>query len=124
MRKQLGKIKNPILAKRMRRKLSIRKTINGTSERPRLSVTKTNRNLFVQVINDTESKTLFSVQTFGKNGLKVGATKEGAKEVGTRVAEQLKSNNISEIVFDRSGHKYHGVIEVLASTVREGGIKF
>jgi large subunit ribosomal protein L18 len=124
MRKQIGKIKSASLAKRMRRKLSIRKTISGTPIRPRLSVTKTNKNLFIQVVDDTADKTLFSVQTFGKNAVKGGATKEGAKEVGTQVAGQLKSNNISEIVFDRSGHKYHGVIEVLANTVREGGIKF
>ena len=124
MRKKLGKIKNPSLAKRMRRKLSIRKSINGTTDRPRLSVTKTNKNLFVQVIDDTASITLFSVQTFGKNAVKSGATKEGAKEVGTQVAGKLKEKNISTIVFDRSGHKYHGVIEALANSVREGGIQF
>ena len=124
MRKQLGKVKSASLAKRMRRKLSIRKSVVGTSDRPRLSVTKTNKNLFIQVIDDSASKTLFSVQTFGKEGVKATANKDGAKEVGSKVAEKLKGNNITEIVFDRSGHKYHGVIAMLAETVRENGIKF
>jgi large subunit ribosomal protein L18 len=124
MRKKLGKIKSEKLAKRMRRKLSIRKKIVGTSDCPRMSVTKSNKNLFVQVIDDSASVTLFSVQTFGKNAVKVAVNKDGAKEVGTKVAGQLKDKNISQVVFDRSGHKYHGVIATLADTVRESGIKF
>lgn len=124
MRKKQGKIKSESLARRVRRKLSIRRKINGTTECPRLCVTKSNKNLFVQVVDDSTSKTLFSVQTFGKNAVKVAATKDGAKEVGAKVAGQLKEKNISSVVFDRSGNKYHGVIAALADSVRENGIKF
>jgi large subunit ribosomal protein L18 len=123
MRKPNGKISNPSLRKRMRRKLSIRKKVNGSSERPRVCVTKTNKNLFVQVIDDESQKTLFSVQTFGKAKVDAGVNKEGAKVVGQKVAEGLKGKNITTAVFDRSGNKYHGVIAVLADSIRENGIQ-
>ncbi len=123
MRKPNGKISNPSLKKRMRRKLSIRKKVNGSAERPRVCVTKTNKNLFVQVIDDGTQKTLFSVQTFGKTKVDAGMNKEGAKVVGQKVAEGLKDKKISTVVFDRSGNKYHGVIAALADSIRENGIQ-
>ena len=123
MRKPNGKLKSESGRKRLRRKLSIRKTIVGVAERPRVCVTKSAKNLFVQVINDEENKTLFSVQTFGKNGVEGKANKDGAKAVGAKVAEQLKGKNISKAVFDRSGYKYHGVIASLADSIRENGIQ-
>ena len=123
MRKPNGKLKSESGRKRLRRKLSIRKTIIGDAERPRVCVTKSAKNLFVQVINDEENKTLFSVQTFGKNGVEGKANKDGAKAVGAKVAEQLKGKNISKAVFDRSGYKYHGVIASLADSIRENGIQ-
>ena len=106
-----------------RRKLSIRKKISGDSERPRVCITKSSKNLFVQVVNDDESQTLFSVQTFGKKAVVAKANKDGAKLVGAKVAEELKGKNISKIVFDRSGYKYHGVIAALADSIRENGIQ-
>lgn len=123
MRKPNGKLKSESQRKRLRRKLSIRKTINGSAERPRVCVTKSSKNLFVQVVNDEESKTLFSVQTFGKNGVEAKANKDGAKLVGAKIAEGLKNKNISKAVFDRSGYKYHGVIAALADSIRENGVQ-
>jgi large subunit ribosomal protein L18 len=123
MRKPNGKLKSESARKRLRRKLSIRKTLIGDSSRPRVCVTKSSKNLFVQVINDQESKTLFSVQTFGKKGVEAKANKDGAKLVGAKIAEGLKEQKIESVVFDRSGYKYHGVIAALADSIRENGIQ-
>jgi large subunit ribosomal protein L18 len=122
MRKILGKIKNASKAKEYRRKLSIRKKVVGTVERPRICATKSNKNLFVQVVDDSTNKTIFSVQTFGKNGLKATANVAGAKLVGLEVAKIMKEKNISNAVFDRNGKKYTGVITALADSIREGGV--
>ena len=123
MRKSLRKIKNPSKAKEHRRKLSIRKKIIGTTERPRICATKTNSNLFVQVVDDSTNKTLFSVQTFGKNAVGKTANAESAKEVGAAVAKGLGDKNIKTAVFDRNGKKYTGVIAALADSIREAGVQ-
>ena len=123
MRKVLGKIKNPTKAKEYRRRLSIRKKVEGTADRPRVCVTKTNKHLRVQAVNDVTSKTLFSVQTFGKTKVAEAGNAEGAKKVGAAVAAQLKKANVSVAVFDRSGKQYTGVIKVLAEAIRENGIQ-
>ena len=123
MRKQTGKIRNEKKAKEYRRKLTIRKKIIGTSERPRVCATKTNKHLFVQVIDDSTSKTLFSVQTFGKSKVADKVNSESAKKVGVSVAEKMKEANLSKAVFDRNGKKYTGVIATLAEAIRENGIQ-
>lgn len=123
MRKPNGKIKSESCRKQLRRKLSIRKKVNGDAERPRVCVTKSNKNLFVQVVDDESNKTLFSVQTFGKNAVAASSNKEGAKVVGSMVAEKLKSQNITKVVFDRSGNQYHGVVATLADSIRENGVQ-
>ena len=124
MRKQLGKIKNEKLVSRLRRKLNIRKTVIGTSERPRLCVTKSTKHLRVQVIDDQGSKTLFSVQSFGKDAPQgSGKNVEGAKVIGKSVAEKLKANNVNVAVFDRAGYKYTGAIAALVDAIRENGIQ-
>lgn len=123
MRKSYRTIKNASKAKEMRRKLSIRKKIVGTSDRPRICATKTNSNLFVQVVNDADSKTLFSVQTFGKNATGKSANVESAKLVGAEVAKKLGESNIKNAVYDRNGKKYAGVIAALADSIREGGVQ-
>jgi large subunit ribosomal protein L18 len=124
MRKKLKKIKNVSLLKRYRRKLGIRAKLNGTALRPRICLNKTNRNIFVQIIDDGEGKTIFSVQTFGKNAVE-GArnTVDGAKLVGKVVAQKLKEKNITQISYDRNGYMYTGVIAALADELRENGIK-
>ncbi len=123
MRKVLGKIKNPTKAKEYRRRLSIRKKVEGTAERPRVCVTKTNKHLRVQAVDDLTNKTLFSVQTYGKTKVADGCNAEGAKKVGAAVAAQLKKANVAVAVFDRSGKQYTGVIKVLADAIRENGIQ-
>ncbi|ATH09292.1 50S ribosomal protein L18 [Halobacteriovorax marinus] len=123
MRKQNGKIINAAQSRRYRRKLAIRSKINGSADRPRICVFRSNKNLSVQVIDDNAQQTLFSVQTYGKDAVGAGSNKEAAKTVGAKVAEGLKGKNITTAVFDRSGYKYHGVIATLADSVRENGIQ-
>lgn len=123
MRKQNGKINNAAQSRRYRRRLAIRSKINGSADRPRICVFRSNKNLTVQVIDDIAQQTLFSVQTYGKEAVGTGSNKETAKSVGAKVAEGLKGKNITAAVFDRSGYKYHGVIATLADSVRENGIQ-
>lgn len=123
MRKNIAKIKNETKAKEYRRKLSIRKKVIGSAEKPRLAVTKSNKHLRVQIIDDVKSATLFSVQTYGKTKVANSCNAEGAKKVGAEVAATLKKNNLSKAVFDRSGKQYTGVIKALADSIRENGIQ-
>ncbi len=124
MRKPIGKIKSEKGRRRLRRKLSIRKKIEGTTERPRICAFRSNKHLTVQVIDDSLGKTLFSVQTYGKSAVAdARANKEGAKLVGVKVAEGLKSKNLETAVFDRAGYKFTGVIASLIDSVRENGIR-
>lgn len=99
----------------MHRKLRIRAKVSGTQVRPRLSVFRSHRALYVQLIDDEAGTTLFSVK-------ESGTTIAKAKTLGTRVAEIAKSKGISSVVFDRSGFRYHGAIKALADTAREGGL--
>ena len=124
MRKPHGKIKNPVLAVRIRKKLSIRNKINGTSERPRLCLTRSNKNLYVQAIDDESGKTLASYSTFGKDkNSDLKPNKEGAKAAGQEMATKLKEAGVNVVVFDRSGRKYGQVLSTFVDSVREHGIK-
>lgn len=123
MRKNIAKIKNETKAKEYRRKLSIRKKVVGSAEKPRLAVTKSNKHLRVQIIDDVKSATIFSVQTYGKTKVANSCNAEGAKKVGAEVAATLKKNNLNKAVFDRSGKQYTGVIKALADSIRENGIQ-
>lgn len=123
MRKNTAKIKNETKAKEYRRKLAIRKKVIGSADKPRLSVTKSNKHIRVQVIDDVKSATLFSVQTYGKTKVANNANAESAKKVGAEIAATLKKSNLSKAVFDRSGKQYTGVIKALADSIRENGIQ-
>lgn len=123
MRKNIAKIKNESKAKEYRRKLAIRKKVVGTGDKPRLAVTKSNKHLRVQIIDDVKSLTLFSVQTYGKTKVANNSNAESAKKIGAEVATTLKKNNLSKAVFDRSGKQYTGVIKALADSIRENGIQ-
>ena len=124
MRKKQGKIKDESLARRYRRRLRIREKVIGSPEKPRISVCKSNKHLLVQIVDDSASKTLFSVQTFGKNAVPgAKANKEGAKAVGAMVAKNLKEKNISNAVFDRAGYMFHGVLAAMVEGMRENGIR-
>lgn len=103
----------------------IRKKIFGTEQKPRLSIFKGSKTLFAQVIDDISAKTLVGIATNSKD-LKdqvKGANIEGAKKLGKVIAEKCKEKGIKEVVFDRGGYKYHGVIKSFADSVRENGIK-
>jgi len=123
MRKPQEKIQNEKLAKRIRRKLSIRKKVSGTAERPRVCVNKTNSNLYVQVVDDNSGKILLAVKTYGEGAPAKGSNKEAAAKVGKVVAEKMSKLKLNNAVFDRNGFKFSGVIEVLAKSIKDSGIQ-
>lgn len=111
--------------RRLRIKKSIRKRIFGTAEQPRLSVYRSNKAIYVQVIDDLLGKTLVTASSMEKDFASAKATKtELAELVGKRIAEKALSAGIKNIVFDRNGYLYHGRVKALAQGVREGGLKF
>jgi large subunit ribosomal protein L18 len=114
------------LERRSRIKMRVRKDVYGTREMPRLSVFRSNKQIYVQLIDDSEGKTLMSVSSRDKEiAEKAGINKtEQAKLVGKLAAEKSKENGISKVVFDRNGYLYHGRIKALAEAAREGGLKF
>ena len=109
---------------RTRRHKRVRTKLSGTAERPRLCVFRSNSNLYVQVIDDIAGNTLVSASTLDKEVKTKHANKEAAKEVGTLIAKKAIEKNITEVVFDRGGYIYHGVVKELAEAAREGGLKF
>ena len=111
-------------ATRQRRHLRVRRKISGTAECPRLCVYRSNTNLYAQIIDDVAGNTLVSASTLDKDVKMKHANKEAAKEVGTLIAKRAATKNITEVVFDRGGYIYHGVVKELAEAAREGGLKF
>ena len=111
-------------AKRAKRHLRIRNKISGTPECPRLCVFRSNKGIYVQIIDDVNGKTLASASTLDKEVKTKHANKEAAKDVGTVIASRAKDKKIKDVVFDRSGYIYHGVIKELADAAREGGLNF
>jgi large subunit ribosomal protein L18 len=107
---------------RLKRHKRIRKTISGTESRPRLAVFRSSKNLQAQLIDDVSSKTLLGMST-SKVTLK-GTKTEKSKQLGKDLAVEMSKAKITEIVFDRGGYKYHGIVKALADSLREGGIKF
>ena len=108
---------------RARRHARVRRKISGTAERPRLCVYRSNTNLYVQVIDDVAGKTLVSASTLDKEVKTKYANKEAAKEVGALIAKRALEKNIKDVVFDRGGYIYHGVVKELAEAARNGGLK-
>ena len=111
-------------AERERRHIRVRTKISGTPERPRLCVYRSNKNLFVQVIDDVNGTTLAQASTLDKEIKTKHANVEAAKEVGALIAKRALEKNIKEVVFDRGGYIYHGVVKELAEAAREGGLTF
>ena len=109
---------------RARRHLRVRRKVNGTPERPRLCVYRSNKNLFVQIIDDVNGKTLVSASTLDKEIKTKHSNIEAAKEVGALIGKRALENKIEAVVFDRSGYIYHGVVKQLAESAREAGLKF
>lgn len=113
---------------RLRRKNRVRRKVRGTPGRPRLSVFRTSKHIYAQVIDDTSARTLASASSLSKEfGTRVpgkGGNKEGAAIVGELVARGAQSAGINKVVFDRNGFLYHGRIKVLADAAREHGLEF
>ena len=110
--------------KRRRIHYRVRKHVKGTSSRPRLSVFRSNRSIYCQVIDDLNGNTLVSASS-GESSVPTGGNKtEQAKAVGKLIAEKALAQNISNVVFDRGGYLYHGRVKALADGAREAGLKF
>ncbi len=114
------------LERRSRIRLRIRKRINGTAEKPRVAVFRSNKQIYVQLVDDLNGVTLLSASSKEKEiATKTGLKKtEQAKLVGKSLADKCRGKGIENVVFDRSGYKYHGRVKSLADAAREGGLKF
>ena len=106
-----------------RRKMRVRGKISGTAARPRISIFKSNKNLYVQVIDDTAGKTLASVSTMNKENKALKPNVADAAKLGEQLGGELKKLKITEAVFDRNGNLYHGVIKAFADGTRKAGIQ-
>ena len=109
--------------KRLRRRRRVRAKVRGSAERPRLSVFRSNRGVFAQLIDDDAGKTLTAV-TWTEGELKGLAPMEQAKKAGELIAKRATEAGLSTCVFDRGGYRYHGRVKALAEGAREGGLKF
>jgi large subunit ribosomal protein L18 len=112
-----------VRAARQRRHKRVRGKISGTAERPRLVVTRSNRGIVAQLVDDTSGQTVASASWLQVKSFK-GDKKGQATEVGKLLAEKAKGANIDAAVFDRGGYLYHGRVKALADAAREGGLKF
>jgi len=112
---------------RERRKLRIRRKLSGTSQKPRLTVFRSSKHIYAQMVNDQTGSTLVSASTLDpevRKELKYGGNKAAAVVVGRVVAERAKKAGIDKICFDRRSYKYHGRVAALANAAREAGLKF
>ncbi len=116
-----GTRKNEIRARIHER---IRHKVRGTAERPRLAVFRSVANIYVQVIDDTQGKTLVSASSIEKGKRVGGGNLAAAKSIGKLVAERAKEKGIQKVVFDRGGYIYHGRVKALADAAREAGLEF
>jgi large subunit ribosomal protein L18 len=121
------KIKDLRKRRRVRRKRGIRKKIYGTSERPRLTVFRSLKNICAQIIDDEKGLTLVAASTLSKDlrdQIRYGGNVEAAGIVGKALAEKAKARNIDHVRFDRNGYRYHGRVKGLAEAAREAGLQF
>ncbi len=109
--------------KRLKRKASIRKKVSGTAERPRLSVYKSNHYTYVQAIDDAKGVTLAAASTLEKDQRAMGNKVADLAKLGQLIGERLKAKNISAVVFDRNGYRYHGKVKAIAEGARKAGVK-
>ena len=109
---------------RIKRHKRVRGKISGTAERPRLSVFRSESNIYAQIIDDVAGNTLVAASSVEKAFEGNGGNCEAAKKIGALVAERALQKGIEEVVFDRGGYIYHGRVKALAEGAREGGLKF
>ena len=110
--------------RRQRLKYHIRKKVKGSSERPRLSVFRSNTSIYAQIIDDINGVTLVSASSVDLGGRKENSNVDTATQVGKKIAEKAQEAGIQAVVFDRNGYLYHGKVKALAEGAREGGLKF
>ena len=110
--------------RRLRIKRRIRKTISGTAARPRLSVFRSNKQIYAQLINDETGVTIASASSLKNSAAQKGAKVDQAKLIGIQIAEAANKAGIVDVVFDRNGYLYHGRVKALAESAREAGLKF
>jgi large subunit ribosomal protein L18 len=118
---------NPRVAARLKRKMRVRKKINGSSERPRLCVFRSSKHIYAQIIDDIKGSTLVAASTLAPEYKQMEAAKGkigNAQKVGALLAQKAKAKGISKVVFDRNGYIYHGRIRALADAAREAGLDF
>lgn len=109
---------------RERRHKRIRNKISGTAERPRLCVFRSNKNLYAQIIDDSNGVTLVSASTLDSDAKIKHSNKEAANELGILIAKKAIEKNINKVVYDRGGYIYHGVVKELAESARKAGLEF
>lgn len=109
--------------RKLRLKMSIRRKVSGTAERPRLSVYRSNKAIYGQLIDDLKGHTLVAVSS-AEVGLKGNVNVDNSKSVGKALADKAVAAGITDIIFDRNGYKYHGQVKAFAEGAREGGLKF
>lgn len=110
--------------RRLRRKKGIRRTLLGMPDRPRMTVFRSSKHIYVQVVDDLKGHTVASASSNEKGSSGDGGNCTAAKDVGARVAERAKAAGVEAIVFDRNGYQFHGRVKALADGAREGGLKF
>ena len=116
-----------ILKQRLRRRRRVRKPLRGTSERPRLSVCRTSKHIYAQVIDDATGKTLASASSVDREirgSVAFGGNKQAAEVIGKAVAERAKAAGVTQVCFDRGSFKYHGRVAALADAARAAGLEF
>jgi len=121
MRLDFSKNTSTRVKNRLKNKVRIRRKLSGTDSKPRFCVFKSSKHIYAQLIDDVSETTLFSQSTLKMD--KSGNC-EGAKEVGRLIAEAAKEKNFLEVVFDRSGYRFHGKVKAVADGAREAGLKF
>jgi large subunit ribosomal protein L18 len=119
----MNRLKN-VQEHKLRRKLRVRATVSGTSDRPRMSVFISARHISAQLIDDTKDHTLVYVSSVGNKEAAKGTMTERAAIIGQQIAEKAKTAKIKKVVLDRNGKLYHGRIQALADAARKGGLEF
>lgn len=116
---------NKSTLRRIRIKKKIRSRVNGSTTRPRLTVFRSNSEIYAQLVDDSTGKTIVTVSSIGKaDGKLKGSKSEKAKSVGAAIAKKAVEKGIKEVVFDRNGYLYHGRVKAVADGARENGLKF
>jgi large subunit ribosomal protein L18 len=110
--------------RQQRRRNHVRKRVRGSAERPRLTIFRSSKHIYAQIIDDLQGVTLAAANSKGAEGLKYGGNVAAAKAIGKLIAEAAKAKGIELVCFDRGHYRYHGRVKALADAAREGGLKF